>query len=359
MSPGRWYPTDTTREVRVIAIDDSVVARRLIQKAIDTEKDLETVGVAANGRLGLEKIGRLKPDVVVLDLDMPVMDGLETLAEIRRTAPTLPVVIFSHIDITASAKTMSALSEGPTEFVQKPSSTDTRLGQDYIHTELVPVIRAIAPALTGHLRAPAMPPKKVPANRPVQFRAVVIAVSTGGPEALASLISGIKTPLAVPVLIVQHMPPVFTRMLATRLNSLTPCSVSEATQGQVVVAGNIYIAQGGLHMEVVRSGDDVVINLHDGPKENFCRPSADVLFRSAENVYGAGVMGVVLTGMGEDGRRGSEAIVAAGGVVIAQTPATAVVASMPNSVTSIASAILPVEAIADEIRFRVEASRAR
>ena len=355
--------------IRVLVVDDSVVVRSAIARAIDPEPDIKLVAVAADGRLALERLDRTAPDVVVLDLEMPGMDGLSTLAEIRRRDPTLPVVIFTYIHFDDQAGAVDALSKGVTEFVLKPSAADgIGLAQGYLRNELVPVIRAIArprtaeppfPRLAGgatKVRAHTGEAGTAAGPRP-PISAIVVAVSTGGPDALKIIIKEFADPLPVPMLIVQHMPTGFTRVLAERLNTLTSATVSEAENGQQVTAGRIFIAPGGHHLSVRRIGPLVVTELGEGPKENYCRPSADVLFRSAAKIYGSGALGLVLTGMGEDGMRGSQAIVAAGGTLIAQTMESATVASMPLAVADLAHRLVPLDQIASELVLFAAASR--
>jgi two-component system chemotaxis response regulator CheB len=219
----------------------------------------------------------------------------------------------------------------------------------------MPLITAV-----GH-RWPAEAPAPVSTTRTVQraVSAVVVAVSTGGPNALAEIVPALPADLPVPVFVVQHMPELFTKMLAERLDRAAPIGVVEASDGESVVPGRLYLAPGGHHLALARSGADVTIALNDGPKENSCRPAADVLFRSAADVYGGEVLAVVLTGMGRDGLRGSEHVRAAGGCVIAQTPSSAVVASMPQAVAEagIADAVIPLDAIAAEVARRVTEGR--
>lgn len=337
--------------IRVLVVDDSVVVRRVIARALDGQADLELAGVAPNGRVAIAKLAQLRPDVVVLDLEMPEMNGFETLAEIRRGHPCLPVIVFSHV--AAAAEIIEALEQGATDFALKPTAAaGIGLANQYIHAELLPRIRAVA-------RRPKPAVSHRPARRPhtpVQVSAVVVAVSTGGPDALVKIVDGLASPLRVPVLIVQHMPPVFTGLLAERLDRLGSVRVVEAAGGQTVEPGVIYLAPGGRHLALADEGGGVVvIDLQDGPRESSCRPAADVLFRSAAAVYGAGVLGVVLTGMGHDGLRGAEAVKVAGGCVIVQDAASSVVGTMPAAVADagLADAVLPLERMTDELVRRV------
>lgn len=337
--------------IGVLVVDDSVVVQQLVVRALADRNDVKVVGVAGNGIVAMAKILGLAPDVVILDLEMPEMDGLETLAEIRRVDRGLPVIVFSHLTARGASATLEALARGATAFVLKPTADGIGLAQEYIRTELLPLIRALArPGPSLGRRAPvaegiaAAGPRTVVA--PVS--AIVVAVSTGGPSALATVIGRLPADLRVPVLIVQHMPAMFTKTLADRLDQQSALSVVEAADGDPVLAAHVYVAPGGHHMGVARSAGGVIVVVHDGPPENSCRPAADVLFRSAVEVWGAGVLAVVLTGMGHDGFLGARAVRAAGGAVIAQSAATAVVASMPASVADagLASAVVPLDGIA-------------
>jgi two-component system chemotaxis response regulator CheB len=340
---------------RVMVVDDSVVVRRVVARALDAEPSMELAGIAANGRIAIDKLAHLRPDVVVLDLDMPEMNGYETLAAIRSSHPDLPVIVFSHLTAKGAAATLEALALGATGFALKPRADGIGLAEEQIRTELLPLVAAVAARPSATASAPRLHTRVQRGQARGRVDAVVVGVSTGGPNALAEIVPGLPVDLPVPVLIVQHMPPVFTKTLAERLDRLSALGVTEAAMGEPVVAGRVYIAPGGRHMAVAREAGRITIVLHDGPPENSCRPAADVLFRSAADVYGRGVLGVVLTGMGRDGLRGSEAVCASGGNVLAQTEASSVVGSMPAAVAhaGLADAIVPLEGVAAEIVRRV------
>jgi two-component system chemotaxis response regulator CheB len=342
---------------RVLVVDDSVVVRQLVARVLNAEPTTELAGVAPNGRIALEKISQLHPDVVLLDLEMPEMDGFETLAEIRRTEPTLPVIIFSHLTSAGAAATLEALALGATGFALKPSANGIGLAEAQVRDDLVPLIDCIRPR--SHVQvAPA--DKMVGCLRErAAVSAVVVAASTGGPNALADIMSVLPGDLGVPVFIVQHMPALFTQMLAQRLDRLAAVTVVEATDGERVTPGRVYIAPGGRHLSLAgtKADDNVRIRLTDAPEENSCRPAADVLFRAAAAAYGPTTLAVVLTGMGHDGLRGSEAVVAAGGRVVAQSTASAVVTSMPAAVATagLTDAVVPLDQMAAEIISRIAA----
>ena len=338
-------------QLHVLVVDDSVVMRRIVARTLERDPQIARTTFASNGRLALAKLAESRPDLVVLDLEMPELDGFGTLAEIRRIDPKLPVVLFSSIDERVATATLEALSLGATAFVLKPTAGALALAEAYVAENLTPLIKALAAPREARPR-----PRRVqapPEQPPVA--ALVVGVSTGGPDALVTLLKALPSDLRVPVLIVQHMPPMFTRLLAERLDRLGGLRVSEAHDGQSVEAGRVYIAPGDRHLELARDDQVVQVVLTDAPPENSCRPAADVLFRSAVDVYGAGVLAVVLTGMGHDGLRGCQAVRAAGGQVVVQDPASAVIGSMPASVVDagLAHAVLPMDLLVPELVQRI------
>ena len=367
---------------RILVVDDAVVVRRIVTSVLGDEPDLEVVGTAPNGRIALQKIEQLNPDLVTLDIEMPVMDGLETLKALRKSYPRLPVIMFSTLTERGAAVTMEALMHGANEYVTKPANVGSVTeAMERIREELVPKIQALtglAPRPTrarhtsGHAPQPAPAPQPRPGRsaaaqapqRPgrgmpeLPVQAVVIGISTGGPNALAVLIPALPRDLGVPVLIVQHMPPMFTRLLAERLDTTSPLSVREAGHDQSVDAGHVLLAPGGHHLEVHRKGTRVYTAVTDGPLENSCRPSADVLFRTAAKAYGGGLLGVIMTGMGADGRRGTEHVREVGGHVLAQDEATSVVWGMPGAAMQAGTvdAVLPLPELARAIAERVHRS---
>jgi two-component system chemotaxis response regulator CheB len=347
---------------RVLVVDDSVVIRRLITQALQAEADIEVVGTASNGKLALAKLEHLRPDLVTLDIEMPEMDGLATLPLLRATHPRLPVVMFSTLTERGAAATLEALSLGASDYVTKPSNTgglDIALAK--IRDDLVPKIRALVPGMgparTASPRsAPVVVAPRAHAGTPPHVQALVIGVSTGGPSALAELIPHLPGDLGVPVLVCQHMPPVFTRLLAERLDAKSALHVQEAADGDAITPGGVWIAPGGLHMVVRRiPGGAPVIGTNTEPPENSCRPAVDPLLRSAVAAWGSGVLAVVLTGMGQDGLRGCEAVSEAGGRILVQDEATSVVWGMPGYVAKagLADRALPLDELAVEITRRV------
>lgn len=329
----------TTRKIRVLIVDDSVVIRRLLSDILAQEADIEVAGIASNGKLALAKLPQINPDLVTLDIEMPELDGLETLVELRKTYPKLPVVMFSTLTERGAGATLDALSRGASDYVTKPANVGSvAAGIQSVKDQLIPKIRALCPfsrpvTASTPLASRFAPARSAAAPRMRRCDVVVIGSSTGGPQALAAVLSKLPADFPAPIVIVQHMPPVFTAHLADRLNQCGRLEVAEAHGDEALRPGQVLIAPGNFHLELRRHGNEVKTVLQQGPPENSCRPAVDVLFRSAAEVYGAGCTGVVLTGMGQDGLRGSQHIVQVGGDVIAQSEATCVVWGMPRAVT--------------------------
>ncbi|MCU1346130.1 MAG: Chemotaxis response regulator protein-glutamate methylesterase [Acidimicrobiia bacterium] len=413
--------------VRVLIVDDSTVVRRVLTGALTDDSDIVVAGTAINGRVALDMIDGLLPDVVVLDIEMPVMDGITTLREIRRRWRWLPVIMFSTLTERGATATFDALAGGAADYVTKPSNTGSMEGAvERIMNELAPKVKqlarrfasqhpdrlhyveaAVAPQMIAEptvapdrpvarsrppapARAPAAPAaakvptkpagaggraavasssaRKIEAMSPRQpirlaaprkqgrVEAVVMGVSTGGPNALAELLPLLPSGFPVPILIVQHMPPIFTRMLAERLDRLCLLPVVEATAGLSVRPGHVYLAPGDLHLSLKRAAGAVATEVNSDPPENSCRPSVDVLFRSAADVYGGNVLAVVLTGMGQDGLAGATILHEQGASVLVQDEESSVVWGMPGYVAraGIAEAALPLARIATEMIRRTQ-----
>jgi two-component system chemotaxis response regulator CheB len=353
--------------IRVLIVDDSVVIRRLVSDVLSGDPALEVVGTAPNGKLALTKLAQLAPDLLTMDIEMPEMDGIAAVRAMRASGSRLPVIMFSTLTERGAAATLDALEAGASDYVTKPANVGSvAQSMDQVRSQLIPKIKALLPrggtGLPGpvgltrpgrpapvsrldaaRVAAPAAAAMARPGRtasaetvsrvrRDSPFRLLAIGCSTGGPEALSRLLSGFPADLPVPVVVVQHMPPVFTRQFAARLDRQHKVRVVEAAGGETLEPGTVYIAPGDFHLELQQRGAAVVTRLQQGPPENFCRPAVDVLFRSAATVYGGDVLGVVLTGMGADGRRGSEQLVARGSSVIVQDEATSVVWGMPGAV---------------------------
>jgi two-component system chemotaxis response regulator CheB len=349
--------------IRVLIVDDSVVIRRLVTHALEEEPALEVVGFASNGSIGLARIPQLNPDVITLDIEMPEMDGLEMLRELRKQYPLIRVVMFSTLTERGADMTLQALALGADDYVAKASnagSLDRSMAA--LRAELVPKIKQFF-LLTGTSSPTAQPaPAHVPSiSKPpvrgmaLKRKVLAIGVSTGGPTALSKIIPEFPADFPLPILIVQHMPPLFTRLLAERLQSATRLEVEEAAEGSVVAAGKILIAPGDYHMQVRNGGAQTVITLDQSPPENSCRPAVDVLFRSVANVYGGSAVSAILTGMGQDGLRGIEALKAKGAYVIAQDEESSVVWGMPGAVVGagLADCVAPLSTIVPEILHQI------
>ncbi len=360
------------RKIRVLIVDDSTVIRRLLTNALTSDPAIEIAGVAANGKIALAKIPQVAPDVITLDMEMPEMDGLTTLVEIRKLYPKLPVIMFSTLTQRGAEATMEAFTKGANDFATKPSNVGSVTAAiETVVNELVPKIKqfcnwnsrssSIARSeMRNQSDRPSTQRKPLVPVKPSRVEIVVIGVSTGGPNALTAMLPKLPESFPVPILIVQHMPPVFTKHLADRLNQLCKLHVHEAVDGEVLVAGGVWLAPGNFHMTLRRQGPQLKAVLNQEQPENSCRPAVDVLFRSASELFGANVLAVVMTGMGNDGQRGCDAIRQAGGRVIVQDEETSVVWGMPGAVfnAGLAHKILPLPRIADEILLQTQSSRA-
>jgi two-component system chemotaxis response regulator CheB len=344
--------------VRVLVVDDSATVRSVLSATLGADPELRVVAAASSGQAALEIIAAGPPDLVLLDVEMPGLDGIATLREIRRHHRTLPVLMFSSLTERGSKATLDALLAGANDYVAKPAVQTRDELEGRIREEVIAKIKALAARSGAGPRLGTTPPPVVrpvaPAVRP-PIRGVVVGVSTGGPTALAEILPAFACGAAVPVLIVQHMPAFFTAQLAERLTKLTGAAVREAAAGQPLGPGDVLLAPGGRHLELSGELGAVRVRLTDDPPEQSCRPAADVLFRSAAKLWGAGTLGVVLTGMGRDGLSGARAIVEAGGAVIAQDEFTSVVWGMPGEVVraGLADAVLPLAQIGVEVNLRL------
>ncbi len=327
--------------IRVLVVDDSVVIRRLVTQALEESPEIEVVGTAANGRIALQRIPQLNPDAVTMDVEMPEMNGIEAVREIRKCYPKLRVIMFSTLTQRGASATIEALACGADDYVTKASNVGS-LGKSMasLRAELAPKIKQFFSVPAARPRI-ARPPGAVavfrgtPAPRgSTQRKALVVGVSTGGPQALSAFLPRIPGDFPAPVLIVQHMPAMFTRLLAERLQTQSKLRVTEAADGDVVEPGRAFIAPGDFHMRPVKRDGRIVLALDKGPPENSCRPSVDPMFRAAAEIWGAGVVAAVLTGMGQDGLRGAESLKGRGAYVIAQDEESSVVWGMPGAVVN-------------------------
>lgn len=361
-------------KIRVLVVDDSVVVRRLLLDALAEDPEIEVVGTAANGKIALAKIAQERPDVVTMDIEMPEMDGIETLRALKEAKSRVPVIMFSTLTQRGGAATLDAISLGAADYVTKPSNVgNVTQAREALRDELVPKVKALyhktkerekpIPAVARPQCAMPVQPAVVPptarrpaANvKPVSFEALAIGVSTGGPQALLELIPRLPKDFHLAVFIVQHMPALFTRLLAERLDSKSNLTVKEASEGALVTPGSVWVAPGDFHMTVVRTGKDVRLHLDQRPPENSCRPAADPLFRSVAECYGEKTIALVMTGMGQDGLAGCESVRKARGHILVQDEKSSVVWGMPGFVAraGLADAVIPLDLLAEEVLNRV------
>lgn len=343
------------RTIQVLVVDDSAVVRGLLVRTLETDPQIAIAGTAMHGEAAL-RILRSKPvDVVMLDVEMPVMDGMTALPQILREFPETRVIMVSALTSEGAETTVRALALGAAGCIAKPMAQSVHEGIDHLAKDLLPLVKALAgaDAPAGHTGANRVPA----AARSARLRAtippevIVIGSSTGGPNALSKLLSDLPAGFQVPIFIAQHMPPTFTPMLARHLekDGRRPCH--EGVHGEAIGRAQTYLAPGDFHMQLERNGRQVITTLNRDPAEHFCRPSVNPLFRSAVNCYGNRVLGVMLTGMGDDGIEGTRQLVASGGQMIAQDEASSVVWGMPGAVVreGLADAVLPLSQIAAAI----------
>jgi two-component system chemotaxis response regulator CheB len=369
--------------IRVMVVDDAVVVRGMVARWVEAEPDLHIVASLRSGREAIEQVERVAPDVVVLDVDMPDIDGITALPRLLEKKRDLVVLMASTLTLRNAEISLRALSLGAADYIPKPQTNREFTTSSSFRRELVDKIRALGstrrrapgarvgapivplgPAtatarLYAHEPAPSLVPDDDATKLPLRPfsaamapRVLLIGSSTGGPQAVNKVIAGLGAVVDhAPVLITQHMPPTFTTIFAEHLTRASGRPAHEGVHGEPVRAGQIYVAPGGRHMRVIRQGGEPHIALDDGPLVNFCKPAVDPLFSSAAAVWGNWNLALVLTGMGSDGTKGAAEIVAAGGAVIAQDEATSVVWGMPGSVThaGLCSAVLPLDQIAPRI----------
>lgn len=365
--------------IRVMVVDDSAVIRGLLTRTLESDPEIAVVASVANGQMAVSAVGRQDTDVVILDIEMPVMDGLTALPKILAVAPDAKVIVASTLTQKNAQISLKALAAGAADYLAKPSSSELNAATTF-KRELIEKVKALGdarrkrrrfsakPASTEELpfrppatSRPASPPAIV-LRAPSTTRPSVIAIgsSTGGPQALLAVLSGLPASLQQPILITQHMPPTFTTILAQHLARTAGRPAAEAVDGEAVLPGRIYLAPGDFHMKVEAKGGAREIRLFKDPPENFCRPAVDPMLRSLSQAYGSGVLCVILTGMGADGTKGGQAVIAAGGTVIAQDEATSVVWGMPGAAAAagICSAVLPISHIAPHIARLATGERA-
>ena len=388
-------PAAGPRPLKIMIVDDSAVVRGLISRWLEHEPDMVLAGLAIDGAKGVEKVKEVQPDVLILDIEMPNMGGLEALPKLLAAKPGLKVLMASTLTTRGASVTIRALELGAADYIPKPDSTRIG-GADGFRTELLTKIRALcgrtrawpqAPSLSsgaapspantptpsspgpaahnlnatspmGHSHTAAQPQSSFlrpaapvvqlrPRSGPKRIDVLVVGASTGGPPALRNFLLGLGNDWKLPILIVQHMPATFTAILAEHLDKALPQKVQEAKDGMLIESRNVYIAPGDWHMTIKNDPICKQIKLDQGPQVNWCRPAVDPLFKSAADVYGNHALGVVLTGMGHDGRDGAQALVNVGASVMAQDEASSVVWGMPGAVAEagLAEIIKPIEGL--------------
>ncbi len=362
-------PAATPVGLRVMLVDDSAVVRRALGDVVRRQPDLVLAGTASNGEEALGLVDELEPDVVVLDVEMPVLDGIGTLKRLKQDHPKLPVIMFSTLTERGAAATVDALAAGADDYLTKPTAiAGPGLGFEAVVEKMLPLLRMWGSISRQRrhrvVQPPAQPrpPRRTEGgagrSRAQAVAAVIVGSSTGGPNALSVLVPALPAGLRVPVLVVQHMPPTFTKLLADRLDRSSSLTVREVAGPGPLEPGCVYLAPGGMHLVVKGTVAAPRAELDDGPPENSCKPAVDVLMRSAAALWAGGALGVVLTGMGQDGLAGSDAIVSAGGRVVVQDEATSVVWGMPGAVAraGLADEVLPLAEIAANVLRRVGAA---
>jgi two-component system chemotaxis response regulator CheB len=371
--PGATRPAETAADrLRVMVVDDSAVVRGLVTRMLEADPEVAVVASIANGAAALAALPRVEPDVVVLDIEMPVMDGLTALPKLIAASPGLQVLMSSTLTEHNAEISMNALAAGATDYVTKPSAQI--MSAEAFKRDLLDKVKTLgwnarrrapgrrrpAPAAAAPVaqRAavarPSEPLVLRPARRaqPSALQVIAIGSSTGGPQALLSVLKGIGPALTVPILITQHMPPTFTTIMAQHLAKASGAAAAEARDGEIVQPRRIYVAPGDYHMTIAEEGPAKLIRLNQAATENFCRPAVDPMLRSVAKAYGGHVLAVILTGMGQDGAKGSVAVANAGGTVIAQDEPTSVVWGMPGAAAQAGAceAVLPLTEIGSYLR---------
>jgi len=379
--------------LRVLIVDDTIVYRKILSEIVESMSDATLVGTAPHGRLALAKLEQTPADLVLLDVEMPEMNGLEALREIRRLHPATSVVMVSGTNMSSAEITLRCLEQGALDFLRKPEGSDAEASRNELRDKLRPLMRHVQtrmnlqrgtglkptgstqplahhppPAVQIPAQVPATPPPYRAPSRialPSRIDIVGIGVSTGGPNALTEVIPRLAADFPVPILLVQHMPPIFTASLADHLNQKSLLSVREAKDGEPILPGQVLIAPGGNHMVVRRrtEGDSresfPIVGLNENPPENSCRPSVDVLFRSMAAQYEGNMLAVIMTGMGNDGCEGVRAMKRRGCICLTQSEASCVVYGMPLAVddAGLSDEQLPLERLADRINYLVKKNR--
>ncbi|MPZ09965.1 MAG: chemotaxis-specific protein-glutamate methyltransferase CheB [Kiloniellaceae bacterium] len=360
---------------RVMVVDDSAVIRGLLTRSLEKDPGIKVIASVGNGETAIKALDRHDIEVIILDIEMPVMDGLTALPKLLAARPGIQVIMASTLTRKNAEVSLRALQMGAADYLPKPSSNSELTGACEFQRELIEKVKALAkaarpvrPAATLRDVGPAAPARPVQPARPIVLRKpsaalpriIAIGSSTGGPQALLQVLRDMAASVRLPILITQHMPPTFTTLLAEHIERATGVPCAEGKDGEAVTAGRIYLAPGSYHMMVERAGSGSVIRLNQEPPVNFCRPSVDPMLFSLAPIYGASLLTIILTGMGSDGYKGTTEVVRAGGTVIAQDEATSVVWGMPGAVATngLCSAVLPIQEIGSSVRKLVMRSAA-
>jgi two-component system, chemotaxis family, protein-glutamate methylesterase/glutaminase len=363
-------PNESENVIRVMVVDDSAVIRGIFRRTLEEDPQLSVVASVGNGKHAIDSLARQPVDVVVLDIEMPVMDGMTALPILLKAQPDLKIIMASTLTQSNAAVSLEALQVGAADYIPKPSTNNEIHGANAFKRELVEKVKALgafrlkAPKTrpSGFTPAPRPGRKTGSAAGPASFtlrqasalkpEILCIGSSTGGPKALLTVMEGLKDNFDLPILITQHMPKTFTGILAEHLQRVAGRPAAEGVNGETVKPGHIYVAPGGIHMLLTGSAKEPIIRLDDGPAVNFCKPAVDPMLVSASKLYGSKLLTVILTGMGHDGRDGGTEVVNAGGTVIAQDEASSVVWGMPGAVATagICAAVVPINRIVAQIR---------
>jgi two-component system chemotaxis response regulator CheB len=357
---------------RVLLVDDSAVIRGLITRTLESDPEIAVVGSVANGSLAVGAVLRHQPEIVVLDIEMPVMDGLTALPKLIEADPALQVIMASTLTVRNADVSLRALTAGAKDYIGKPTSASALNGADAFKRELIEKVKTLGAArrkLKGPPQAEGARPARGPvailpaAKRPpIALRrsvalapmpeVIAIGSSTGGPQALFKLLGALSKDVKQPIVITQHMPATFTTILAEHIRRVCDRPCAEGQDGEALQRGHVYVAPGDFHLLIESGPSGPVLRRSKAPPENFCRPAVDPMVRSLAQVFGARVLAVILTGMGQDGLKGCQVLVEAGGTVIAQDEASSVVWGMPGAVAQagVCSAVLPIDEIASAIQ---------
>ncbi len=369
-APAVEHASGVDDKVHVMVVDDSAVIRGLLTRTLEADPKIRVVASVGNGQIAVNTLQRMDVEVAILDIEMPVMDGMTALPKLIAARPGLQVIMASTLTSRNAAISLKALEQGAADYVTKPGSTGGLISATDFQRELTEKVKSLGFAArksavrgaTAPRRLAALAPsvKKAVAPKTVQLRAAPIATphvlaigsSTGGPQALFTMLARMADAIRIPVLVTQHMPATFTTILAEHLGQTSGMPAAEGRDGEPLIGGRIYVAPGDFHMKVVAEGAQKIIRLTKEPPENFCRPAVDPRLRSVAAIYGRHALAVILTGMGSDGMRGAQTLTAAGGAVIAQDEATSVVGGMPGAVATagLCSAVLPLQDISPFIR---------